>query len=204
MDDYKNRLCHIFNRGARKKIIFKDEEDYYKFLYCLKEYNTTLNATDKKYNKIHKKKRIGKTLVKNHSYAMIFNHFHLILEELRDGGVSLFMQKVSIAYTKYFNKKYKSKGVIFQGGYGHKNIKSFFDYIGRYAYVAGNSIIHGIVDDVRDYKWSNLNQYMYNQDGLCSYDLINSLGYTGEELINEVNRMSKLTYIQRLEDKYWE
>lgn len=43
------------------------------------------------------------------------NHYHLVLEELVDGGVTRFMHKLGTGYTMYFNKKYDRVGSLFQG-----------------------------------------------------------------------------------------
>lgn len=46
------------------------------------------------------------SLVKILCYCLMPNHFHLLLKEIRKGGISKFMQKLGIGYTNYFNLKY--------------------------------------------------------------------------------------------------
>jgi len=41
------------------------------------------------------------------------NHIHLLLRQLKDDGISRFMQKVGGGYANYFNKKYNRKGHLF-------------------------------------------------------------------------------------------
>ena len=43
------------------------------------------------------------------------NHYHLLLSERREGGISDFMRKVNVGYAKFFNEKYKRTGTLFQG-----------------------------------------------------------------------------------------
>ena len=43
------------------------------------------------------------------------NHFHLLVRELEDGGISKFMQKITTGYTMYFNKRSDRNGALFQG-----------------------------------------------------------------------------------------
>ncbi|OGH80977.1 MAG: hypothetical protein A3F93_04190 [Candidatus Magasanikbacteria bacterium RIFCSPLOWO2_12_FULL_34_7] len=45
------------------------------------------------------------------------NHYHLLLSPKIEGGVPKFMNKINIGYAKYFNKKYKRVGALFQGRY---------------------------------------------------------------------------------------
>ncbi len=44
------------------------------------------------------------------AYCLMPNHYHLLLKEITDGGISRFMQKLGTAYTMYFNKKYERTG----------------------------------------------------------------------------------------------
>ena len=63
------------------------------------------------------------------------NHFHLLITEIKDGGISKFMQKLSTAYVMYYNKKYKRTGSLFEGKFksihmkDNKQIKYLFSYI---------------------------------------------------------------------------
>ena len=43
------------------------------------------------------------------------NHFHLIVKEVKEGGISAYMQRVLNAYTKYYNAKHDTSGHLFQG-----------------------------------------------------------------------------------------
>ena len=49
------------------------------------------------------------------SFALMPNHFHLLLREQSENGISRYMQRVLDAYTKYFNTKYNKSGHLFQG-----------------------------------------------------------------------------------------
>ena len=42
------------------------------------------------------------------------NHYHLLVSELEEGGISLFMRKLNMGYAKYFNEKYERSGVLWQ------------------------------------------------------------------------------------------
>lgn len=60
-------------------------------------------------------KREGEPLVAIVAYCLMPNHFHLLVHELQEGGLSKFMQKVITGYTMYFNKKNDRNGSLFQG-----------------------------------------------------------------------------------------
>ena len=57
----------------------------------------------------------GNELVHIAAYALMPNHFHLLLQEVDYGGISAFMQKLGTGYTMFFNKKYNRTGALFSG-----------------------------------------------------------------------------------------
>lgn len=69
------------------------------------------------------------------SYCIMPNHFHILITPFMDGGVSKFMQKLSTAYSMYYNKKYSHSGGLFEGKFKAKHVpddrylKYLFSYI---------------------------------------------------------------------------
>ncbi len=52
------------------------------------------------------------------------NHFHLLIEEITENGISRFMQKLGTGYAKYYNQKYNRVGGLFQGKFKAVEIKN--------------------------------------------------------------------------------
>jgi putative transposase len=65
------------------------------------------------------------------------NHFHLLLRQHGDAGIPQFMQKLSTAYTMYFNTKQERVGSLFQGPYKAIHIKSeeYLTHLSRYIHL---------------------------------------------------------------------
>lgn len=57
------------------------------------------------------------TLVRILAWVLMPNHFHVLLEEIRDGGMAKFMQQLCGSMSAHFNAKYEEKGSLFQGAY---------------------------------------------------------------------------------------
>jgi len=76
-------------------------------------------------------------LVKILCYCLVPNHFHLLLKEIREGGITKFMQKLGVGYTNYFNIKYQEVGRIFQGAYKGRTITEdvYLEYLSVYIQV---------------------------------------------------------------------
>lgn len=160
---FKNgEYYHIYNRGVEKREIFLCDFDYFRFLKSLKEFNqidpvVSLYIKDRvlKNNNVAVRPLRKEKLVELISYCLNPNHFHLILKQLKDGGISEFIKRLSGGYTGYFNYKYKRSGVLFQGKFKSIHIDSNEYLLYLSAYVNGNYIIHKIDD--KKWKFSSLN-----------------------------------------------
>lgn len=96
------------------------------------------------------------------SYCLMDNHFHLLLRELIEGGISKFMQRISKSMASHFNAKYKGSGALFQGPYRARVIEEdvHLQYLATYIniknpferYPGG---LHKAVENFSDaYVWS--------------------------------------------------
>lgn len=117
-------LYHILNRGVEKRDIFMDESDYLRFVHDLWEFNDTAPTS----HAIHSFKNLdlrnpnfpavkmgSVDIVAIHGWCLMKNHYHLLVEELVEGGLTKFLRKLNIGYANYFNEKYDRDGSLFQG-----------------------------------------------------------------------------------------
>lgn len=86
-----------------------------------------------------------KPLVKILCYCLMPNHFHLLLKEIRRGGVSRFMHKLGVGYTNYFNIKNEEVGSVFQGGYKARVVDTdmYLKYLSVYIQVMNPFELYG-------------------------------------------------------------
>lgn len=141
---------HLYNRGVDKRIIFLDERDYERFLCLLYLSNSTKSFdiskdpnSDWSFEKVLQIDR-GETLVSIGAWCLMPNHFHILIKEKAEGGISKFMLKLSVGYSNYFNKKYFRRGSLFEGTFKARHIDSdrYLKYL--YSYIHLNPI--GIID----------------------------------------------------------
>ena len=57
----------------------------------------------------------GEPLVAIGAFCLMPNHFHILIKQLVEGGISRFMLKLQTDYSMYFNRKYDRTGSLFQG-----------------------------------------------------------------------------------------
>jgi putative transposase len=75
------------------------------------------------------------------------NHFHLILQEHTEGGISKFMNKLLTAYSMYFNIKYERSGPLFTRPFRSEHINNESQYLYIFSYVHLNPL------SIKDRKW---------------------------------------------------
>ncbi|MFA6325516.1 MAG: transposase [Candidatus Paceibacterota bacterium] len=132
---------HIYNRGNSRQKIFIDKNDYFHFMGLLFACNSTSNLktenlTRKNGLTIYDFDR-GDSLVDIGTYCLMPNHFHILITKKSEGGISKFMQKLSTAYSMYFNKKYKRSGSLFEGKFKseHANDDRYLKYLFSYIHL---------------------------------------------------------------------
>lgn len=78
-----------------------------------------------------------KPLVSIHAFCVHDNHFHLLLEEIQDGGVTAFMRKLGTGFVGYLNARHGQHGSPFQGAYKSKTIDTdvYLRYVFAYIQV---------------------------------------------------------------------
>lgn len=121
---------HIYNRGIDKRVIFKSRKDYERFVMLLFVSNSDLqsfrldnliNQQHKTFNEILVIDR-GEPLVSIGAWCLMANHFHLLLRQEVDGGITKFMRKLGVGYSMFFNIKYERTGALFGGLFKSKLI----------------------------------------------------------------------------------
>lgn len=113
-----DEFYHVYNRGTEKRNVFMSRADRDRFLALLYFANQNEPADLKLQGSTLLEvveERIGAPIVEIIAYCLMPNHFHLLIRELEEGGISKFMQKLTTGYTMYFNKKYERNGSLFQG-----------------------------------------------------------------------------------------
>jgi len=116
-------IYHIVLRAVGNTVIFNDENDYYRGIFSIYEFNNSNSVSISRRRQERKKEKLfqGMTLtvperdklVDVMAFAFMPNHMHLILKQLKDNGISRFMQKAGTGYATYFNKKNKRIGHLF-------------------------------------------------------------------------------------------
>lgn len=169
---------HIYNRGVEKRNVFSDASDWERMLKLLYVSNATKpfvyrDIQDKAFEKIDR----GEQFVAIGAYCLMPNHFHILVKEIEENGLSRFMEKLSTSYAMYFNKKYKRSGVLFQGTFKAEHVDNdeYLKYLFAYIHLNPVKLIdpkwkeNGIKDRVgakkylKDYRYSSYVDHLGEQ-----------------------------------------
>lgn len=189
----EGEIYHLVMRAIDDNLIFKDVDDYYRGIFSIYEFNTNISIeiAKRRRDRIVEKKREKKladigsptildkldkrdALVEILAFCFMPNHIHLLVKQLKDDGISKFMQKVGIGLGKYFNKKYQRKGHVFQDAFKSVHIESDRQLVTIFNYIHVNPLsliepswkekgiknIEESVEFVEDYKWSSYKDYI--------------------------------------------
>lgn len=137
-------IIHVLNRGVDKRDIFLDDQDRFRFIHDLFEFNNQERVNNNFYvfnksNDIASRyiKEPRKKLVDVHIFCLMNNHYHLLLSSRIESGIPKFMRKLNMGYAKYFNEKYKRTGALFEGRYKSVPVKreAHFLYVPYYIHL---------------------------------------------------------------------
>ena len=137
-------IYHVYSRGVEKRKIFMNDKDYFRAVHDLFEFNDiapaqsfyhNIQSSEVRLQKIERKPR--KLLVEILCFCLMPNHYHLMLRQKVDSGITEFMRKFGAGYTNYFNVKYDRVGHLFQGKFKSVHItkQSHFLYLPHYIHL---------------------------------------------------------------------
>ncbi len=157
-----NYFYHVFNRGVEKRIIFTTDLDYQRFLKILYYYQFSGPKPSFSMLKHFSKQGFSKNpkIVEIISYCLMPNHFHLLIKQLKDGGIQEFIRKVSNSYTKYFNTKHKRIGPLFQGNFKAKAIETDEQLLHISRYIHLNPFVAGLIDKLEKYPYCSYQEFI--------------------------------------------
>ncbi len=167
-----NELYHVLNRGVARGPVFTDKRtysrflqaiDYYRFAdYPLKLSHFLVESLEERQAITTRLFKDGKKLVEIFCYCLMPYHFHLLVRQLMDNGISTFVRRSTDSYSKYFNQKNERIGPVFQGPFKTIHIDSDEQLIHLSRYIHINPYIAGLIrrSDLKTYLYSTLPQYL--------------------------------------------
>ncbi|BCX15086.1 MAG: hypothetical protein KatS3mg088_769 [Patescibacteria group bacterium] len=178
-------VYHIYNRGIEGNDIFTSKREYKRAILTLAYYlfsnqpfrlsKLLVLENQRRQGVLENMERNGERRVDIIAYCLMPNHFHFLLRQLKDGGVSGFVSDFTNSYTRYFNKRHNRVGPIFQGSFKavHIDTNEQLLHVSRYIHI--NPAVSYLVkkEDLESYPWSSLPEYFGKMEAeICNKDLV--------------------------------
>jgi len=183
--DYKNfatgSIYHIYNRGNNRENIFHDKTDYKSFMFRVglllgfKPNELIENEISRTpLSRIRLDAKLG--YFKLHSFCLMPNHFHLLIEQCEDIPISKFMLRLSTSFAMYINIKYKRVGHVFQDQFKSVLVKSNSQLMWTTSYIHMNPVKSKLVTSPDKYTWSSYNDFLSERKtNFIEKDLVNKI-----------------------------
>ncbi len=192
----EGKIYHIFNRGVAKSSICREDADFWRFLQGLCLFNDKNSVSNILWQLEKTRGRLTLNVLKNYiitegkerkplvriiAYCVMNNHYHLLVEEIQEGGAIKFMHKLNMGYAKYFNNKYDRVGSLWQGRF--KNVlvedERYLQYLLVYINILnpadlmepkwreeGIKDMEKILDFTEKYPWSTHQEFLGKRGSL--------------------------------------
>lgn len=184
---------HIFNRGIDHRPTFLDKKGFSRAQISLKFYRfisppmrlslfLTLGEEQRKriFNELEKKK----VLVEIISYCLMPNHFHILLRQKVENGISKFMSNFQNSYTRYFNERNQRNGPLFLDQFKAVRVETEGQLLHLSRYIHLNPYSSYVVKNLNGlerYSWSSLSEFLGGGESFCKRGLVMSFFKGGEE-----------------------
>jgi putative transposase len=181
-----NKIYHVFNRGIASQPTFLEKRNYDRALESLFYYqNCNLPIKYSKFLSLSVKERTkiledlskkNDRMVEIISYCLMPNHFHLLLRQVKDNGISKVLGDFTNSYTRYINTKLERTGPIFSGKFKSVRIETEYQLIHVSRYIHLNPYTAYLVRDIEgliNYPYSSFPEFLGKTNfNHCSKDVI--------------------------------
>lgn len=169
-------IYHVVMRGINHQHIFGDRFDYKFFIYTLR--------------RIAKPERTDEHSCDIYAYALMSNHFHLLIGMSENNNLGDVMMRIVTSYAMHFNHRYGRDGHLFKDRFKSEPCDDEDYFITLLRYIHQNPVKAGMVKRVEDYEFTSWREYISDipdEQGLCNISY--TLGIISKEsLIDVVNQ----------------
>ena len=152
---------HVTQRGNNRIPTFEDSSDFEWFLFSLR----------------HAAQRRG---LRIHAYALMSNHFHLMVTADSETSLPRTMQSLGRRYVRYFNDRHGRTGTLWEGRHRLARIFDERYWLACMRYIELNPVRAGLVPSPDLYDWSSYRAHAFGADDplIDSHPVWEALGST--------------------------
>lgn len=181
-----NQFYHVLNRGISFQPTFTTKRDFQRAIEVMRyyqnkklplRYSQFLALSNEKRNQILENLAKEKQfLVDIITFCLMPNHFHFILKQVKEEGISKFMSNFTNSYTRYLNVKNKRNGPLFQGKFKAIRVETNEQLLHLSRYIHLNPYSSYVIKtpkDLEKYPYSSFLEYLgKSQISFCSKETV--------------------------------
>jgi len=206
-------VYHVYNKSIADYIIFNNDSEYTRMMNVIRyyqggkpavkfsDYIRSAGVTDG-YPKIDISIPDQKKLVEIIAYCLMPTHPHLILKQLKEKGISVFMNHIQNSYTRYFNTKHRRRGPLWEYQFQNRLIKTDEDLLHMTRYIHLNPVTARLVDKPEQWRWSSYKEYLLetkDKAKICKFaDILDIKPSSYREFVND--RISYQRELAKIKD----
>ena len=206
-----NQIYHIFNRGVNKNDIFFSQKDYNRFLaaakhYIIKNSKFSYEKSPVDNNEANDPVSLASgPKIEILAYCLMPNHFHFLIKQLIDSGITMYMRRFMNSYVHYVNVKNKRLGPLFQGRFKNVLVDSDEQLLHVSRYIHLNPLVSNLVANLDDYPWSSYLTYTSSaEDRFISPQIISNMFKKKRDykkfILDQEDYAKSLEQLKHLED----
>lgn len=163
-----DEIYHVFNKSIAGYKIFNNDNEYLRMRESIRFYH--VRKTELKFERYVAKELSDKIcwleeqeeLVQLIAYCLMPTHVHLIVKQLNDDGISIFMSNLFNSYARYFNIKHGRKGPLWESRFKNVLVESDEQLLHLTRYVHLNPTTSFLVAKPEEWTFSSYGEYIFD------------------------------------------
>jgi len=175
-----NEYYHIFSRSIGGYVIFNNKFEFERMSDLInilrhKSFNYQFSqfkrlSKDDQADTLKKFDSENELFVDIVAYCLMPTHFHLILRQVSDHGITKYIAKLLNSYSKFFNIIHKRSGPLWAGRFKNIRIVSDEQLLHLTRYIHLNPCSANLAKNAEDWKYSSYNEYLLKFDSsFCNF-----------------------------------
>jgi putative transposase len=176
----EGQVYHVFTRSIAGYKIFNDSIEYERMQDLIQYYQSSKPVVKfSRFLKLPKdlKNSLGNDqeiknakLVEIISYCLMPTHLHFVLKQIRENGISVYMNRMLNSYTRYFNIKHGRKGPLWEARFKSVLTETDQQLLHLTRYVHLNPATAKIVENPVEWSFSSYREYLDpGTSDICTY-----------------------------------
>lgn len=180
-----DQFYHVYNKTIDDRLVFTGKKEldrakltllYYKFISpsIRLSYFLSKSRQDRK-QIIEDLIKKSKLLVDVISYCFMPNHYHFLLKQKTDNGISKYMSQFQNSFTRYFNVRHERKGPLFFDQFKAKRIETDEQLLHVSRYIHLNPFTSYLLKDLKSLEEderTSFPEYIDRIQKICNVKII--------------------------------